>query len=73
MDTQWIPARVFSAQSEEAEGKFNKLTQFDEEALGSGVELLSQKAYSEVLAPVYDFNDFSTEYSARNTGPNLTG
>lgn len=40
--------------------------------MGSGVQLLSQSDYSEALAPFYDFNDYSTEYSTRNIGPNLT-
>ena len=72
VDTQWNKATLHAFKSEESELKFNQLTQIDEEAIGSGVKLLSQSDYSEALAPFYDFNDYSTEYSTRNTGPNLT-
>jgi hypothetical protein len=52
----------------------NELTQVESlSEQQSSIKLLSEKAYSEVLAPVYDVNDFSTEYLNRLTGDNLSG
>jgi hypothetical protein len=64
---------MFGPQSVESEFKFRELTQVDTESLGSGIKLVNQKTYSEVLAPIYNVNDFSTEYLNRTTGAKLTG
>ena len=37
------------------------------------VQIVDKKAYSEVLAPIYCLNDFSTEFLNRQTGDKITG
>lgn len=49
------------------------MTSSDQEQIGSGIKLKDGKSYGDVLAPVYQVNDYSTEYLNRQTGANLTG
>lgn len=39
----------------------------------NNVDIVDKKAYSDVLAPIYCLNDFSTEFLNRKTGDKLTG
>ena len=72
IDTQWVPLRVFGPDSAESEQKFHELSQVDSGELGSGVQLLSHKDYSDLLAPLFQANDFSTATLMKNEGSNLT-
>ena len=63
VDTQWVPIKIYGPQTIESEIKFKELTVVDNESLGTGLEITSQ--YAEILAPVYNVNDFSTEFLSR--------
>lgn len=72
VDTQWVPIKIFDHQTPESDIKFHLLTTKDN-SNASQCKLVDQKHYGDILAPIHDLNDFSTEYLNRITGDKLTG